>query len=347
MLIFKVFGNALFFTICLFLCASTVKGETKQPPGEEILIAQKLENEKLIWCGNKVLVYEVEETGVFWHNIETGEKEYIADKYASSIGCTPDGEWLIYMDKDSFRKDGKEGHNIVDLWRYEFRTKRKQRFAVADDQVSSFHENSISRDGKIYLPRQPKTRIKMPEPKWEVVWSEFRQLGNPVWLTDSKTVLSESHVKQDIKLDFFLETISPKRKTAVISPQLIAPQLLMIDALNRVYIEVWSSRRSGAKNSILKCMVDTKEEKISCAPFLAREKNISGFELFPDMKSAAFAESGGVCVLRTRFKGETECITKTYPEVSGNFNISPDGKWLAFTIYTELRDEDLYLKRLE
>lgn len=71
---------------------------------KEILVAKDATNVHPFWCECKaILVYSTESMGVFYYALKSGEKVKIAHWRNTPLVCTPDGEWIIYADKYSYR----------------------------------------------------------------------------------------------------------------------------------------------------------------------------------------------------------------------------------------------------
>jgi hypothetical protein len=147
--------------------------------GKEIFVDKVIEPFKLFWCGNNALLFDYEE-GVFIYDVESRKKTHLDDRDMSTIACSPDGQWFIYRGPDDPAWDtNSQEFGIVNLWRYEFKTGRKQKFLVADNgYASSVGKGLFSPvDNTIYLASKPVTAIEMPEPKWDVVWLERDNVG--------------------------------------------------------------------------------------------------------------------------------------------------------------------------
>src|SRR3990172_6608089 len=151
---------------------------TRIKGGKETLIARGVSNYRPFWCGpGAKIVYEVEDEGFYIHDLATGRRVKAGDENAAPVACTHDGKWVVYRDRNSFRtNDNYPDHRcpVIDLWRHELSTGERQRIAVVcESSVPPFNKGVVSpTEHKLFLSRHPGESVEMPEPVWEVVWSE-------------------------------------------------------------------------------------------------------------------------------------------------------------------------------
>jgi hypothetical protein len=325
--------------------------------GNEILVQRDVTNERPLWCAKRgMLVYSKEDKGVFYYDIKTDRNVNVADRGNVPLACTPDGEWLVYIDKDSLRYDeGSIEREVIDVWRYEFKTKRRQRFAVAD-----YAEVSLIADGvlaptetRVFLGKQPEERVKMPAPEWDIIRAQ-KKGGLTVWFHDSTAVLRVYSGEGKDRL--LIEVLSPERETIFLEQRAKYILHIVTDRQNRIYMQVSNEEfEPDLINEVIRCTVDLRGEKregLSCTPVL-EDYSVKSFDVLSSGAGFAFMEwrvDGCVRVARTE-DVETPCITKASFHPGYHLNISPDDKWLAFMTLREKEDNmfanDLYLVKLK
>ena len=305
-------------------------------PGKEIFVDSSLTAYRVLWCGKKnSLVYDKDE-GLFVYDVESGLKVRVGGAYLSPLGCSPDGEWLVYEDRliNRFDDDNIEQRNLF-LWRYELKTGKRQKFLIADDVYTSGVDGAIFApvDNTIYLANKPATTMEMPEPKWEVVWLERNTIGK-AWLKEPLALVgsgkSMSHSGPMIEID----VLSPYKKKIELDSGFNHPFLIMTDAQDRVYMR--DDKR------IVRCSFDLDNEVISCGSvflgdIIAETNSSFGFDITNDGNFVVFSKWRDSCV-RIRRIGESKgrCITSTDHKVDTDVDISPDGKWLAYKTFDGL-----------
>jgi hypothetical protein len=345
--------------IILFSANGVLAGEKQEletsdikTKGEkEILVAQDVTTDRPFWCGpSGRLIYVKEHSGLFYYDVKTGKSVNVADVWSSPSACSPDGEWLVYEDKETVRWDnGSDVETVVDVWRYEFKTGKSQKFIIADDGDAGegfFPPGRL----KIYLNRRPTERMDMPEPEWDILWSRGKGVGR-LWLGDGSAVIG-GYRDLDRRRDVLeVEVFSPKRKIISIYPEFPDFYLLLVDKQNRVYMEKRDSEK-GMK-SIVRCVIDIDRESLSCETVLEDVSMDTGFDVFSDGETMVFSrmrDDDCVRILRVG-EGEARCITTSGLPVGSFVVISPDQKWLAFerARHIEAKDfyDDLYLLELK
>lgn len=236
------------------------------------------------------------------------------------LNCTPDGKWVIYVDRKSGRAD--KGYkssddldwDVVDLYRYEVVSGKRQRFAVVRD-LQPF--DAVSPDGtKIFLGSKHNSTIEMPEPKWDAVWfknDDWVQSGAK-WFLDSTGVMTQ-HDNRGIGIEFFGKAGWAK----MFEVQFGERSRIAVDKYNRLYFRgVGDIYRCNIKNRDLSC------EKIG------QGKSFYGVSLDGDIVLMEGKDCISYFDLR-QSESEGRCIAKKgwYPLIRIE-GISPDGKWLAF-----------------
>ncbi len=338
-----------FVAFSLLGCAE-VNELTKKPKnketGEEILLGRNILNEKPLWCGkNNTLVYHTE-VGLFTYDVKSGEKVKVGNGYQKPIACTPDGKWLIYMNKSSGRYDKLDNsRSNSDLWRYEFKTGRNEKFLIVDESYTLSARGAIfsPKGSKLYFADKPSTTLEMPEPKWEVVWLERESAGR-VWFKKPLALIGDGVGRyQDGAL--VIDVISPYKKQFVMDAGFYGAYTLMIDAQERIYMRT-ADDNFGRGWQIVRCSVDVDKVAISCESIfkdiMAEGHPSFGFEITKDGDFAVIAKQDDNCV-RLRRIGESggRCITRDDRTVGTNVSISPDEKWLVFD-RSRHNDEKLY-----
>lgn len=346
------------FSFSLVGCAGEKRniGELDQEkPGinKEILLGRNNINERPLWCGrNNTLIYHTE-VGLFTYDVKSGEKVKIGNGFQSPLACTPNGKWLIYMNKSSARYDKLDiSRGNADLWRYEFKTGRNEKFLIVDESYTLSAGEAIfaPKGSKLYLAYKPSTTMEMPKPKWDVVWLERERAGS-VWFKKPLALIGDGGRYQDGAL--VIDVISPYKKQFVMDAGFNGSTIQMIDAQERIYM------RTAYDNFVhgwqtVRCSVDVDKVSISCEAIfkdiMAEGHPSFGYDITRDGDFAVTAKRFDSCV-RLRRIGESggRCITRDDRTVGTNVSISPDEKWLVFD-KSRLKDEkyyrsDLYITR--
>lgn len=373
--------NSVWILVCIalvfFTASKTHAIEKKIENYEqiELIIARDVTLDRQVWCGNKILLVALKNGKTMEIDTLNNKSRVISHPHNVTLeACTSDNEWMIYSNRQSVRWDkGSYERGVVDFWRYNLKTGKRQKFAIAEDGS----DIEISPDGKKFLfdSSQPKTYIRQPEPKWELIWPSGKwgpkgTLGGIVeahWLSDSSKILILARDKKDKKYKFFVEETG-KNKISQLSTNLENMYIngLRIDRANRIYIlasPVSSFSRlpkaSDLKYSLFRCSI--KGETLDCEEILKRDKSIESFDITPDGKKIVFKEEieapwrKNTCIwLFEEGASEVKCIT---PNATDNsvFSISPDGRWVAYTRsrvikQTRIGDivtNDLYLIKID
>lgn len=384
------------FLLCVFLSSVTLNGCARlkgkdaamKDPAEPLLIST--DADYMFWCGADALIYAYTErditryveTEIYWYDVHTGRRVIVGkesdddnakategqqteeegketgDYFVFPMACTPDGKWLVYLNKGSLRWDESGVRGIGDIWRYEVATGRHEKIAIARD-ISGFDKGILSPDGKtLFLGKKPMEGVEMPEPRWEIVWSELEDLSSALWFQNSSAVITSYWGRRDRNNDMVIEVVSPRRKTVVFNPEdLNSFSLLYSDKEGRIYVYFWDSE---GKRHVARCDVDLEDESVSCEDvFIEGGRKVNDLEVFSDGEFIAFTEDGGRCVKALRAGEErARCITPPidtlgdYRVTPGrSIKISPDDRWLAFTLLRmdkagEGIGEDLYIIEL-
>ena len=341
------------FLFFVFLCSPPISwaGEDelkeesaneKQRHGKEIFVDKVVEPFKLFWCGNNALLFEYEK-GVFIYDVESRKKTHLGDRHMSTVACTPDGQWFVYRGPDDPELDtNSKEFGIINLWRYELKTGKKQMFLVADNAyASSVGEGLFSPLGNtIHLTSKPVTAIEMPEPKWDVVWLERNNVGQG-WLNDPVALVGAG--KYNAKSGTVeIDVVSPYKKKIKLGSGFHNARFLMTDAQGNIYLET-SDDNFGNGRRIIRCSVDFDNKEISCGTLFFGDlisegfSSYSGFDIPGDVNFAVIAQGGNSCV-RLRRIGESggRCVTSTDHKIGSYVRISPDGKWLAYETFDGL-----------
>ncbi len=342
----------LFCIVVLFSGIKSYADEQK----EKIFIGQFKGNASAIWCGNDALVVSSRESGIEWIDILSNKRIKISsrtfpDKYDYPLNCTPDGKWVLYVDGKSIRVDEKrnklpegidhpiawEGY-VVDLYRYEIATGKKQKFAVIRDEGSF---NAVSPDGtKIFLGGRHSLTIPMPEPKWNAVWLrnyEYWIQGRALWLLDSSGIVTSAFVESPnpngVGIEIFGKNGWAKALEFIPKGGSYDPETWIgdfgVDRANRIYF-MWSKfgRHVTTYHRLYRC--DVKGRSLFCKKM--SDYDIYAFKVLP-AGDIVFMEAGGSCIRRLEVgQSEAKCIV----EKGGDYDfirigaVSPNGQRLAF-----------------
>lgn len=305
---------------------------------KEILVARDVTLEPPLWCGNNAFVVSSERFGLRWIDFINNKTVKIhSSAYVGAVDCTSDGEWLVYVDTRSSRWDkGSYERGVKDFWRYNLKTGKRQKFAVAEGG------GEFSPDSKkfIFSGSKPISSVEQPEPKWELLWSKGKwkveDFIGAYWLKDLSSILIKS------KDRLFIEELD-KNNIRQFNMDLGDIYGLKIDKHNKIYI---LSRAKQKKNGriiygnarLIGCQVTDND--LQCEDILKRNKSIQTYSVSPDGKNIAFLEKGNNCVcLLQEEKDDVQCVSlwaeanflRIYPDSGASLSISPDSRWLTFT----------------
>ncbi len=252
--------------VLLLLSLSSYAG-AEQRPGEMNTTSEPEETNSLR-CETMYsqVTYNVYE-GLFIKHQVSGEKIKIGDSGDAPLVCTNDEKWLIYYDKGSYRFDKKiAGLELVDLWRLELNSKRREKFATADfNDILILGKNILAPIGtKFFIGNRLGNPIQTEKPKWEIVGSSGNwRDSNTVWLKDGSALISSTW-DADLKSDVLLvEQFTPEQK--IFRIDLDIDNFLITNAYkgNRLKLKVWDDDSVTAKGTI-DCTLDIEHEKATC-----------------------------------------------------------------------------------
>ena len=210
--------------IAYYLVEKETYEEGKTRLGKEILVMQDvgrgLPYSLIKWCGNSSFLIYGDEFGTEWIDFNGNKVTVSASGDDYPLGCTPDGEWVIYESRNSHRIDnGRQIAEdlddewtewqgfVMDLYRYEVATGYRQKFAVVRDFGDS---GIVSPDGlKIFLGGRHNSIMEMPDPKWEALWLTdediLSQFGTR-WFADSSGIATmKLNATYSLIVEFFGE----------------------------------------------------------------------------------------------------------------------------------------------
>ena len=268
---------------------------------------------------------------------------------------------MVYVNTNEARWDkGGEEYGVVDLWRYEFKTGKNQKFLIARDGDAG--EGLFPPEGlRLFLSMRPNERIEMPEPKWDILVSESKS-GGWLWLSDASAIIGEYQDFDRRRAVLEVEVFSPKRKVFAIYPEFSNFLPLFVDDKDRLYMENRDpekdrinllENRDKDQISIVRCSIDVNKESLSCETLLEKLPVHAGFDIFSDGETMVFSKMReDNCVRITRVgEEESPCITTEGLTVGSHAVISPDDRWLVFerAQREEAKDfrTDLYIVELK
>lgn len=309
------------------------------------------------WCGNTSLLIHGTETGIELLDFN-GNKTTVSSKGTDyPLGCTPDGKWVIYKDRNSDREyrdrfgrlpenivdDGPGWHGFVtDLYRYEVASGRRQKFAVVRDDSTAI----VSPDGlKVFLGNRHDSAIEMPEPKWEPVWlTNDWTYFDTFWLPDSSGIVTgvwgdgaslgvEFFGKDGWAKEFSMDMLrsAPESNTSIAAVD-------ENNGLHFVTVENVSTDDSSRKTyNFFNCKIKHKDLICSLADGIKEDEddNILSLRLLSN-GDIIFKKEEDNCIRRVKHrKLLAECIadTRYNNEIYIGIDlieISPDGKWMTF-----------------
>ncbi|MCH9046596.1 MAG: PD40 domain-containing protein [SAR324 cluster bacterium] len=293
--------------------------------------------------------------------VPSGERiEISKNRDHHPFNCSPDGEWLVYMDTASARLDQrsrremKEAHGsewefhpawegyVADLYRYRVPTGERQVFAAIRGHISNWQV--VSPDGKrAFLGGRHYLPIEMPEPRWEALWfpegvRDWSETGAR-WFRDSSGVVSYSHNPNRLYVAFFGEKGWAKQFDLENEIESNIERL-SVDGEGRIYF--WLAERgvvgdNKGKRFLHRCVLEIEEKALSCRIVLERNRSIRSYEILPG-GDILFIEHGGKCILRIApRRTHAVCVVDTQKDRWVYLiGISPDGKWLAYERHKDL-----------
>ncbi|MBI1911208.1 MAG: hypothetical protein HYS21_04340 [Deltaproteobacteria bacterium] len=291
------------------------------------------------------------------------------------LNCTPDGKWVIYVDRKSWRidkgrvepddEDFEGSHDwlgyVVDLYRYEVSTGKVEKFATRRDRPE--FADVISPDGKkALLGGTHNTPFKMPEPAWEMRWlkSEWTHL-DPIWLADSSgivTMILDEGSNVSLGVEIFGESGWAKEfipgRDLDIKGQLgdaVAIKNKTISlSTGESYSEVKMGREMG-RDRYYFYTCDIKQSGLNCKEILQfdlRHTHIR-YATLPG-GDIVYKESDDKCIRRfSQSRATTECILDG-PDMGGFYGLSPDGTRIVYQRYWKKFNKgtsrDLYIMEI-
>jgi hypothetical protein len=328
LIVFLLSIIALFTSITGY--ADEKQAATTQEQKEEIFIGQFKGDISAKWCGNNALVVSEREYGIEWIDILNKKTIKISsrtfpDDYDYPLNCTPDGKWVVYVDSKSLRADkGYKPPNpkdcddwgVVDLYRYDVTTGKKQKFAVI--RAPGCLYEAVSPDGmKILLGERHNSIIKMPNPKWNTVWKPV----NAIWFLDSSGI-AWINFKNTVAVEFFGKNGWAKKFE--LKQFEYKTFSLAVDKANRIYL--YGVEKGKEKEALYRCSI--KNKNLSCEKILER---ISDYKVLPNGDIVSSDRTGCISHI-TVGQVDRKCIV----EKGGDYDfirigaVSPDGQRLAF-----------------
>ncbi len=349
----KLYSQALLL-FCFFIftitlgCSNTQDGETVPPAtstpvdtvkpltitgGEEILVAEDISNHNPFWCSNdEILIYVVRYGSIFYYDTRKKKSFRIADHGNAPLACSPDGKWLVYMDRLNMRYHTEPTTDFAaDLWRYEFKTGKKQKFTIT---TSSIEGSSLFKPDKSYtlfLGKRTHEQMEMPEPKWKILWSRQKESFSGFWLKDNSAIIGDYQTADTRENSINIEPIDITKEIISLYPKYPNYYFFMLDTKDRVYIKASGIMRTDNSHTV-RCRLNLKDKDLSCEPILFDKFTIHSFDILSDNETIVFNRYGEDCLKIKRIGWDAEkCITSR-PHKMGFYAVaSPNDRWVAFT----------------
>jgi len=381
---FGIFLSCMFFSLAaLNGCASLNQAQhtpVKIHDKKEFLVAKAIDSGSdvgsdvhfVFWCGSDamVVVYN-EEIGIELIKVPSGQRVNVSlDRLNYPFNCSPDGKWVVYMDRASTRLDKVDrvmtaedyGFDpeldvcplwdcyVADLYRFNVASGKKQRFAVVRAEHPAWEV--VSPDGtKAFLGGKHNSSIEMPEPRWEPLWSIYEGLtkddwdwnwAEARWFKDSSGVVTHGYNK--LYVEIFGQGGWAKR--FAVKPEFKdSLSALSVDKNGGIYFlasdeapkEIWS------KHFLYRCKIEDNE--FYCEIMHTFNEYVNAYVLLPD-GDILYRDYDNTCIYRvTPHHRNRECVigrfyaNDLYDGMS-LIGISPDGKWLAFERYKRINTPD-------
>ena len=334
--------------------------------GKEVRVLRDIDEglhySNIRWCGNSSFLIYGGEAGIRWTDLNGKSVIISTSDEDSPAGCTPDGRWVLYIDRNSSReykgKPGWKPENIVglgprwygfvsDLYRYEVSTGRRQKIAAVRDGNLGL----VSPDGsKVLLGNRYDSTLEMPEPKWEAVWlaNEWRG-ASTYWFPDSSGVVAniwddgyslvvEFFGVEGWSKEFSLDLMRTRRDgeaTGVFLEAVDEDNILHFIAID-YFPGVGSSRN---KYNSFRCKIERKDLICSLMGGFEEEegKHIKVYDSFVLLSNhdMVFMYKEGKCIRHLKFRETVAvCMAGTRLEDDryayiDTVGVSPDGRRLA------------------
>lgn len=323
--------------------------------GKEILVARDMGSGGGIslprLCGSRGVLVE---GNVFNNNIGIEFTDFVTKERIRissapkdrAIGCSPDGRWVLYVDSKTIRYDPSyeyiEGEiggwmgEVVDLYRYEISTGRRERVATVRNELPDY---AISPDGKkILLGLKHSFSNKMAVPEWKGLWlSNEWYTDDIVWFPDSSGVALEEQLPNRICVEFFGK--DGWAKCFVLGPEVKSDgiDITMIDRENRIYFTGLADPNQPSRSEFLLYRCKMQEKELSCERMVELDRMIySKMAFLPDGDMVFFNHEKN-CISRFSFKRKkAKCIIDN----ASMTGISQDGRWLIYDRDKMIRTSD-------
>lgn len=328
--------------------------------GNERLVATDVfVHTRQLWCqGGDKLVYSKRDEGLYYYEPKTGESTLAADDYNVPVACSPDGEWLVYYDKNSYRYHENDANNspIADVWRYEFKTGERQKILVKrQEDYAIFDKKAFSSAGrnKLCIDAEEIEGVEMPEPRWEIGW-ENRDCAE--WVFSDGSAIAGVHQEGGVLV---IDVLSAKNEPSKIYSKFARFDIKFVDKKDRLFLYVYKDEYGGG---VQRCEVDRKNGELSCMNVLEdMDRYSEDYGIFSDGETVVFFkvnEPGDNCVKAVRPGGVVEgapCVTAPiigYEDYLYSIMLSPDDKYLVVGIGGEIGGDgketffDLYIHDL-
>ena len=317
----------------------------------ERLVQSGLSKIPPIWCGPDTIVYRTkkfskEGQGAFLYNLITEKRLRLGGRNYFPAACTPDGKWIIYANKTSYRwaeRDIYQKGETKELWRYEFATKRREKFLIVENNKLPIGVEQQGDRYRLYPGKKPQIQINMPEPKWEIVWSLDKKTRNFFLFNDYSAAVGLYRDYEKRRIIFEVELFRPVRKIVSLYQPYKSFSFLFSDSKNRIYLKVYGDENS--RGDIERCKINLEKNTISCSTVLdltrTGKPHVTGIDIFKDAETIAYMQFADSCTFIKRIGDkEPECLTETTHYSGGEVFISPDERWIAITPFRKIGEDD-------
>lgn len=335
----------------------------------ERLVQSGLSKYPPIWCGPDTIVYRTkkfskEGQGTFHYDLITGKKLKLGGRDYFPAACTPDGKWIIYAHKTSYNwaeSDIYQNGETKELWRYEFATKRRERFLIVNNLEFPITVEQQGEGYRIHSGKKPQMQIEMKEPKWEVIRPIGKRKYNSFFSDDYSSAAGFYWDYNKNRLLLEIELFRPVRKIINLYQPYKSFSFLFSDSKDRIYIKIHGDKGDkSSRGDIVRCDIDVTKESMSCTtvldltrtskpldsecsecPAKQYKPNVTGIDIFKDAETIAYMQYADSCAFIKRIGDkEPKCLTETTHYSGGKVFISPDERWIAITPFRMIGEDD-------
>jgi hypothetical protein len=250
------------------------------------------------WCGpGAILLVGSRPPRLVRVDLTSGKRlEIPGSREQRPVGCSPDGQWMVYSRSGGFQRGQDGTHRLVlDFWRQHAQSTAPQKFAtgIFSGRMAPSAAILVSDAGSATPTPPPQWRVVAPRTGW----------GHTVlttWFPDSAgfaAILSSQRFDR-----VGIEILGPSGWAAVVEPRLGALRAIAVDSRHHIYLLATPQKFSN-RGSVYECAISDKRI-VGCEPILT---NVTDFALVRD-NLIAFMEWPGNCIRTVAPRSTSRCI---------------------------------------